>query len=302
LVAAATGGTTPYAFLWDDTAGTVNDTLFNVCVDTFVVTVTDTNGCFASDTVVLTPLITVNANAGLDQQICQNDTLVLISDTLGSTFQWFLDTTLTVIGTDDTLTTVPGFTGPHTYILVVGDSICSDTDSVAVYIVPVAVNACCNQTIALGECVDLIGTVTNGVTFDWTPAATLDDPSSATPEACPDESTTYTLTAINDSGCVGTDSVFIQVEPDIPDGFTPQGDGFNDVWEIALLNNYPNAEVQVYNRWGQLVFDSPEGDMYAVKFDGTYNGKDLPVGTYYFVINLNDGITEPITGPITIMR
>ena len=76
----------------------------------------------------------------------------------------------------------------------------------------------------------------------------------------------------------------------------------NDVWEIALLNNYPNAEVQVYNRWGQLIFDSPEGDMYAIKFDGTYNGKDLPVGTYYFVINLNDGITEPITGPITIMR
>ncbi|MBN4072214.1 gliding motility-associated C-terminal domain-containing protein [Flavobacteriales bacterium AH-315-E23] len=302
VVAGASGGTTPYAYLWlpDSVA---DDSLSNACVDTFIITVTDTNGCVAMDTVILSPVIQVNANAGADTQICEGDSVILIGSG-GSSYQWYLDIISgTPIGSDDTLITTPSVTGSHIYLLLVGDSTCSDTDSVAVYIVPVNVDAGPDQTIALGECADLMGLVTNGVTYTWTPVTGLNDPNIFNPEACPLESTTYYLTAMNDSNCWGSDSLVITVQPDIPDGFTPQGDGFNDLWEIALLNNYPNAEVQVYNRWGQLIFDSPKGQGYAVPFDGTYNGKDLPVGTYYFVIKLNDvDNTAPITGPLTIMR
>ncbi|MBL4736401.1 MAG: gliding motility-associated C-terminal domain-containing protein, partial [Flavobacteriales bacterium] len=304
MVADASGGTTPYAYLWlpDSIA---DDSLPNACVDTFIITVTDTNGCFASDTVNLNPVVTIVANGGPDTQVCEFQQLVLTADTAGSTFQWYLDTVVVgdTLSTNATLTTVPLVSGWHQYILVVGDSICSDTDSVAVYIIPVAVDACCETTLALGECIELTGTVTNGAIYSWSPGITLNDPNIFNPEACPLENTTYTLTATNDSGCVGTDTVTITINPDIPDGFTPQGDGFNDVWELNLLSNYKDAEVQVYNRWGQLVFDSPRGDQYATKFDGTFNGEDLPVGTYYFVIKLNDAAnTEAITGPITIMR
>ncbi|PCH84817.1 MAG: hypothetical protein COB88_10960, partial [Flavobacteriales bacterium] len=62
----------------------------------------------------------------------------------------------------------------------------------------------------------------------------------------------------------------------------------------------------VYNRWGELIFDSPQGDKYATKFDGTYKGKLLPVGTYYYVIKFNEDVNgvvkETLTGPLTILR
>jgi gliding motility-associated-like protein len=69
-----------------------------------------------------------------------------------------------------------------------------------------------------------------------------------------------------------------------------------------MLIFYPEASVRIYNRWGEKVFESKRGEKYANKFDGTYNGKGLPVGTYYYVIEFNDGESDPITGPLTILR
>jgi gliding motility-associated-like protein len=84
------------------------------------------------------------------------------------------------------------------------------------------------------------------------------------------------------------------------DGLSPNGDGVNDVWTIPGIEEFPGAVVEVYNRWGELLFSSVG---YKTKWDATYNGKDLPVGTYYYVINLHsDLIPDPITGPITILR
>jgi gliding motility-associated-like protein len=100
------------------------------------------------------------------------------------------------------------------------------------------------------------------------------------------------------------DSLIITVIPRIvvPTGFTPNGDGMNDDWEIDMIHLYPNCEIEVYNRWGEQLFYSL-GYPASERFDGTYKGKDLPIGTYYYIINLHDEIfTEPITGPLTIMR
>jgi gliding motility-associated-like protein len=79
--------------------------------------------------------------------------------------------------------------------------------------------------------------------------------------------------------------------------FTPNNDGFNDYWEIPDLESYGKCEVRVYNRWGKLVFSSPD---YHNEWDGTSNGVKLPSAAYYFII---ESETEgSITGTVNIVR
>jgi len=87
----------------------------------------------------------------------------------------------------------------------------------------------------------------------------------------------------------------------IPTMITPNQDGKNDYFEIAGLNdNYPNCKVTIINRWGDVVFKE---DGYEKPWDGTRKGKALPIGTYYYIIQLNDGSNaKPLTGPISIVR
>jgi gliding motility-associated-like protein len=86
---------------------------------------------------------------------------------------------------------------------------------------------------------------------------------------------------------------------EIPNGFTPNGDGMNDIWELAELNTiYPDADIKVFNRWGQMVFNSTG---YVTPWNGLSQGKELPTATYYYVINLHADI-EPLQGTVTIIR
>jgi len=84
----------------------------------------------------------------------------------------------------------------------------------------------------------------------------------------------------------------------IPNTFTPNGDGFNDLWNITALQGYPTCTVNIYNRYGTLVYNSVG---YPKAWDGNYNGSALPVGTYYYIIDLKNG-KKKLAGPITILR
>jgi gliding motility-associated-like protein len=84
----------------------------------------------------------------------------------------------------------------------------------------------------------------------------------------------------------------------IANTFTPNNDGINDTWKISGMENYPDGTVQIYNRIGQLVFESKG---YTSPFDGRMKGQDLPVGTYYYIINLNTKC-DVISGTLTLLR
>ena len=84
----------------------------------------------------------------------------------------------------------------------------------------------------------------------------------------------------------------------IANTFTPNGDGINDLWTIAGIEDFPGAEVQIFSRSGQKVFESKG---YAKAFDGKLNGKELPVGVYYYVINLST-YCRLLSGSLTILR
>ncbi|WP_426581747.1 gliding motility-associated C-terminal domain-containing protein [Mucilaginibacter sp. R-33] len=85
---------------------------------------------------------------------------------------------------------------------------------------------------------------------------------------------------------------------DIPNAFTPNGDGKNDYWKINNAQNYPQAIVQVFTRYGQKVFESKG---YSVPFDGTYNGTRLPSGVYYYILNLGKSCNL-LSGSLSIIR
>jgi gliding motility-associated-like protein len=96
------------------------------------------------------------------------------------------------------------------------------------------------------------------------------------------------ISLIAQSGCVVT----------IPNAFTPNGDGINDYWNIPVFQKNKYFTVNVYNRYGTLVFSSIG---YGTPWDGTYNGKSLPVGTYYYIIDPKNGGNK-LTGSVTILR
>ena len=110
----------------------------------------------------------------------------------------------------------------------------------------------------------------------------------------------YYLYVKDSDGCQGYDSIYVVVGVLPYDAITPNGDGYNDTWTPRDITEYENALVQVFNRWGGLVFESVGGEQYT-PWDGTNNGEELVVGTYYYIIDLNTG-DEPQTGPVTIIR
>ncbi len=138
------------------------------------------------------------------------------------------------------------------------------------------------------------------VTYLWTPSTWLDDPTIANAEASPPTDFSYTLTVTSDQGCETRDEVFVKLLKSvvIPNIFSPNGDGIHDRWVIEHLESYPGCVVQIFNRYGQMVQKFVN---YTTPWDGKINGKDAPVGTYYYIIDPKNG-RKPLTGFIDIIR
>ncbi|MDQ6756502.1 MAG: PKD domain-containing protein [Bacteroidota bacterium] len=178
----------------------------------------------------------------------------------------------------------------------------SDTtqQSVTVYPFPV-VNAGPDRNVLEGGTIILEPIVTgNNLQYLWTPNLYINNDTTLNPVVMGIADITYTLTVTGQGGCIASDQVFVKVLkfPAIPNTFTPNNDGINDTWIIANLDTYPGARVQVFNRYGQLVFESVG---YPKPWDGTMNGKSLPFGTYYYVIEPGNG-RKPITGYVTLIK
>ena len=170
---------------------------------------------------------------------------------------------------------------------------------------PVSINAGDPDQIIIGESIELNGSGVDPGTFSWSPTSSLQNANTLNPIATPEESTTYTLTG-SIGACAGLESqvrinvVKNPINP--PKAFTPNGDGINDLWEISNMNRFPNAIVEVFNRWGQRVFISIG---YNFPWDGTRDGTPLTEGTYYWVIQLNNSNVEVSnieTGYVAIIR
>jgi gliding motility-associated-like protein len=158
-----------------------------------------------------------------------------------------------------------------------------------------------NPTIKLGENVTLTPQLSGDiVSLSWSPALGLSSTTTPYPLANPGTTTTYHLTATSSTNCQTEASVTVTVITPIhvPNTFTPNGDGYNDFWKIDDLLNYPKCTVDIFNRYGQALFHA---NGYGTPWDGTYHGGKLPPGTYYYIIDLKNGV-KPLAGWVAIIR
>jgi gliding motility-associated-like protein/uncharacterized repeat protein (TIGR01451 family) len=139
------------------------------------------------------------------------------------------------------------------------------------------------------------GSPLGGHTFQWSNGETTQDLVGILPGL-------HTVAVTDYNGCTVLGSTLVRPKNEIcliiPEAFSPNGDGYNDTWEIGNIELYPGMEINIFNRWGQKLWESESG--YPHPWDGRSNGVRLPIDSYHYVIELNND-SKPIIGTITIV-
>ncbi|MDG1779472.1 MAG: gliding motility-associated C-terminal domain-containing protein [Flavobacteriales bacterium] len=303
------GGVEPYEFAWSGPDGFTFDQedLIDAPTGTYDLLITDDFGCtFELTSIPLGFNGNVEADAGPDVEQCDGIALEVIGTQTGGTTEFWSDLDGEQVDPDGTLS-VELEPGEYTFVYNAVDGPCFDTDTINVTIFALPeVDAGEDQDVYFEEQVVIGGSPTTDVenVFTWTPSELLVNDEVLNPQTVEVTADTwYFIEVVDINGCVAQDSVFISLIPqlDVVSGFTPNGDGMNDFWDIGNTGFYPTLVVSIYNRWGDLLFQ--DGNGYAQPWDGTYNGTQLPIGTYYYVIDIDEPeFKATMNGPVTILR
>jgi len=304
----ATGGKAPYHYSWSPTTGLTGPTTANPTATLtgntiYTVTVTDDTGAVRTNDMVVFVNAISAVNAGRDTSICENSSASIGSsfNTGGITYSWSPGATLND-STSPMPVASPGVSS-LTYTLTAVSSGCPPkTDQVRVTVIPTPdMSAGPDTTIEEGETAILIAS--GAAQYAWGVGPTITYPYSAECNVEPIVTTTYYLYGTDETGkCPAYDDVTVFVEPSdqvvIYNTFTPNGDGNNDTWYIGNIYKYPDNKLNVYNRYGKLVYKTTA---YANNWDGKVYGDELPSGTYVYDLDLGSG-NEKYHGTITIVR
>ena len=138
------------------------------------------------------------------------------------------------------------------------------------------------------------------VKYNWTPGIYLNSDTIANPVCTPARDILYQLIVTDGFGCTATGDIMVKIlkHPEIPNVFTPNGDGINDRWQIKYLADYPDCIVDIYDRYGQLVYQSVG---YTNPWDGTCKGRQVPAATYYYIIDPKNNL-KPLSGFVDIVK
>ncbi|HAW51318.1 MAG TPA: hypothetical protein DCX54_03155, partial [Flavobacteriales bacterium] len=298
------GGISPYNYLWSNLQTT--QTITGLGNGLLSIEITDQNNCMITDTVSVAVQDTVLVNAFVDSFACVGDIIQLNAVGYGATqFIWEEDSAgfRIPIGTGDSISYL---IEDSVLIVLRGQNDilppCFDYDSVYVIGIPAPpIDAGPNVTIQQGDFTQLLASpfLFNG-SYAWIPASSINDSTVIDPIARPTVTTIYTVIGTNEYGCSASDDVTVTVVDNdlIINGFSPNGDGVNDTWELPFLKDYPNVVVTVYNRWGIEVFSSTG---YRSAWDGTYESELLPSASYYYVIDLYGDGEDVKTGAVSIL-
>ena len=308
MAARLSTATAATAFAWSGPGGftSTDQDITDVPPGPYSLTVTDLNGCQVTVQMDVNALTTIVANAGADLNECAGIVIVLDGNASQGaiTYLWMNEVGDTV-GTEPMVVIENLPEGTHSFILTVADGPCTASDTVitTVLALPMA-NAGPDQTVYVQGTVTLGGAPSGppGSGFAWWPDSIVQQPNAPNPSAFVNSTTLFVLTVTASDGCVNTDLVLVTVIPEVkvPSGFSPNGDGQNDIWQLDFVGQFPQMEVEVFNRWGESLYHSSG---YRTPWDGRYKSGLVPVGTYYYTIDLHDPrYPDVLTGPVTVIR
>jgi gliding motility-associated-like protein len=149
-------------------------------------------------------------------------------------------------------------------------------------------------------------TASGALTYTWQPGGMTGDSVSVTPLI----TTTYTVTGMDANGCENASAVVVTVLTDcpkaepiikIPNAFTPNADGLNDIFRIEVSANFTLTSLRIYNRWGEELFQTTD---ISQGWDGTYKGSEQGLGTFVYVVRGEDvgGKSLVVRGNVTLVR
>ncbi len=295
-------GTAPYYFNWGDQNNILlseeGQVLTGLTNGEYLIRVTDGKGCYHEELITVNePTLLETSNVSVDVP-CYDDELGIVDATI-----WGGTAPYSSVWSNNEVTEDVSDLGAGWYYYEVTDSHgCTVSDSAEVtqpsfiYVSShsVAHVTCVDQTDGFLEII-----VEGGVspyTYLWNTGSTNDYVENL-------ESGWYEVIYTDANACSDTVYYFVESSSssciDVPNTITPNGDDYNDTWFIENMHLYPNAEVAIFNKWGNELF-KVNGEYVA--WNGTVNGRPLPSEVYYYIILLNNEAGDKFTGTITIIR
>ncbi|MEW6469942.1 MAG: PKD domain-containing protein [Bacteroidota bacterium] len=275
---------------------------------TYTLIVTDANGCTGTDMITVTvnpcsaPSAAISASATTG---CVFDCFTFTDNSTNSPTAWQWSFQGGTPGNSSLQNPPPvcwAAPGTYTVQLIASNSNGSDTTFITVTINPApSANAGNDTTISIGNSATLNGS--GGGTYSWAPSTGLSCITCQNPAANPTATTTYTL-FVTQNGCTDTSTVTVNVVSEfdwfIPSGFSPNGDGQNDIFFVRG-DGIKSMKITVYDRIGEKVFESTDIN---VGWDGTYKGQPLNGGifVYYATAEFYNGTFDSKKGDVTLFR
>ena len=247
--------------------------------------------------------------------VCINSPLLLLGSTAqpdtAITWKWTFNGQTSAL---QNVTTTYNSTGVKNIVLEATNKIgCKDTTSTDVTVVPLPViNIIADPLIIIGTGTTIPVTYSpNAMLYSWTPPTSLSCTNCPNPYANPKFTTKYNVMVTDSNGCTATRDVTVTVVCNgtnyfIPNTFSPNGDGVNDVFYVRGRGLERVQSMRIYNRWGQVVFErkSFAANDPAAGWNGTINGKPADPDVYVFVVELicENATIIPYRGNVALIR
>ncbi len=300
----------PFSYRWTSANNTWDADSINLYITEptkIHVSTSGRSGCLIKDSIEIvfdTDKFTISPE---EDSICFGDQIQIKVEG-GDIFSWYEHdfqpaTQLSCTNCSDPIASPPYTTN---FTVIVSNELgCKDTLSSFIHVLPVPDIEVLNQDTMVIYGVPIKLEARGAVRYLWTPAASFDDPNSATPIVTPTAPGYYIAKGFGDNGCSSSDSIYIDIDyrgkTFIPSAFSPNGDGLNDVFRVYNLSFQQIEVFKVFNRWGQEVFSTLDP---LQGWDGTFNGVPTETGAYYYMIKLKypDGTNQFFKGNVTLIR